>query len=71
MSLGLASELNQTLRKFKIRVSDLHSGLSQTKRQYILEKFREGSINVIVATDVAARGIDVPEVNLIIQSNRK
>jgi superfamily II DNA/RNA helicase len=69
MILGLADNIGYILSRYKIKVSELHSGFSQRKRQLILDKFREGFINVLVATDVAARGIDVPEVNLIVQSN--
>lgn len=55
------------LKKRKINSSDLHSDISQSRRQIILKNFKQGSLNVIVATDVAARGIDIPEINLVIQ----
>lgn len=55
------------LRKRNIHTLDLHSDISQSRRQIILGKFKQGDLNVIVATDVAARGIDVPEINLVIQ----
>jgi len=45
----------------------LHGDVSQSQRESILESFRNGSLNVLVATDVAARGIDVPGVTLVIQ----
>ncbi len=47
--------------------SDLHSDHSQNKRAHILSKFREGRLKVLVATDVAARGLDIPEINLVVQ----
>jgi superfamily II DNA/RNA helicase len=50
-----------------IRAASLHSDLSQNARERILDKFRGGELKVIAATDVAARGIDIPEINLIIQ----
>jgi ATP-dependent RNA helicase RhlE len=47
----------------------IHSGKSQTAREEALEKFRAGSIRVLVATDVAARGIDVKNVSLVVNYN--
>ncbi len=60
-------EIRRMLKKRNIDSLDLHSGISQTRRQIILGKFKQGNLNVIVATDVAARGIDIPEINLVIQ----
>jgi len=45
----------------------LHGDISQAQRDMTLKKFREGTFKVLVATDVAARGIDVSGVNLIVQ----
>ena len=39
----------------------LHGDLSQDQRDYVMRKFRSGSVQILVATDVAARGIDVDE----------
>jgi superfamily II DNA/RNA helicase len=50
-----------------IKVDHLHSDITQFKREKILESFRRGYLNVLVATDVASRGIDIPEVDLVIQ----
>ncbi|KAH8966435.1 hypothetical protein BDL97_03G025500 [Sphagnum fallax] len=44
----------------------LHGDISQAQREKTLDAFREGKITVLVATDVAARGLDVPNVDLII-----
>ncbi|RNA12717.1 DEAD-box ATP-dependent RNA helicase 53-like [Brachionus plicatilis] len=63
-----AIRLNFFLARNGFKTSDLHSDLSQRKREIILEKFRKGSLDIIVATDVAARGIDIPEVDLVIQA---
>lgn len=43
----------------------IHGDISQPKRDRVMEKFRKGSIEVLVATDVAARGIDVPHVEAV------
>ena len=42
----------------------LHGDIAQSSREVTLDSFRKGKINVLVATDVAARGLDIPEVRL-------
>ena len=61
-----AAELSDQLKKMGIRSADLHSDISQSRREMILNKFRNGIIKVVCATDVAARGIDIPEIDLIL-----
>eukprot|EP00742_Colponemidia_sp_Colp-10_P016085 GILJ01018406.1.p1 GENE.GILJ01018406.1~~GILJ01018406.1.p1 ORF type:complete len:531 (+),score=80.87 GILJ01018406.1:94-1593(+) len=48
------------------RVAGLHGSLKQGKRAAIIRNFKEGYIRVLVATDVAARGLDVPEIDHVI-----
>lgn len=43
----------------------LHGDISQNQRERTLGGFRDGRFNVLVATDVAARGLDVPNVDLV------
>lgn len=45
----------------------IHSGKSQEMRDAAISRFREGQVQVLVATDVAGRGIDIPNVNHVIQ----
>lgn len=45
----------------------IHGDVSQATREHTLRKFREGKTKVLVATDVAARGIDIPDVDLVVQ----
>lgn len=47
-------------------VGVLHGGRSQDQREDTLEKFRSGAIQVLVATDVAGRGLDIPDVTAVI-----
>ncbi|AET37625.1 mRNA splicing protein PRP28 Ecym_1395 [Eremothecium cymbalariae DBVPG len=58
------------LRKFqeesKFRVTILHGSKSQTQREHSLKAFREGKVDIMVATDVAGRGIDIPNVSLVV-----
>lgn len=48
------------------RAAPIHGDLSQNRREYAMRNFRDGRIELLVATDVAARGIDVPEVGHVI-----
>ena len=43
----------------------LHGDLKQTQRDIVMDKFRQGTIDILVATDVAARGIDVDDVEMV------
>ncbi|CAD5121178.1 DgyrCDS9713 [Dimorphilus gyrociliatus] len=45
----------------------LHGDIPQDKREMVLAGFREGKYKVLITTDVAARGLDIPEVDLVIQ----
>jgi ATP-dependent RNA helicase DeaD len=44
----------------------LHGDLSQNQREYVMKKFREGSLQLLVATDIAARGLDVDSLSHVI-----
>ncbi|KAL5977354.1 DEAD-box ATP-dependent RNA helicase 53, mitochondrial [Asimina triloba] len=48
------------------RCEPLHGDISQNQRERTLAGFRDGRFNILIATDVAARGLDVPNVDLII-----
>lgn len=54
------------LEKNNIRFGCFHGGMDQKDRERSLIKFRNGTNQVIVATDVAARGLDIPEVKYIV-----
>jgi ATP-dependent RNA helicase DDX3X len=63
-----AAWLSDTLRQeYRIPVDDIHSDKSQMQREASLKRFREGSIRVLVGTDVAARGLDISDVAHVIQ----
>jgi superfamily II DNA/RNA helicase len=55
------------LREAGVMAGSLHGGLTQGARARILTAFREGTVPVLVATDVAARGIHVDDVTLVLQ----
>ena len=55
------------LQRFGYDADKLTSDLSQQERERVLRRLREGRLRLLVATDVAARGIDIPELSHIIQ----
>ncbi|MBQ7382941.1 MAG: DEAD/DEAH box helicase [Paludibacteraceae bacterium] len=59
-------ELTRTLRMLKIDARAMHSDLEQHERDQVMLDFRNAKIDVLVATDVVARGIDVTDVPLVI-----
>ena len=58
--------LANQLARLHFNVDCLHGDLSQAERNRIIQRFKAGEINVLVATDVAARGIDVSDVDAVI-----
>ncbi len=61
-----ADYLHHLLRLLNHRVTSLHSKLPQRQRIDNLGRFRAAAARILVATDVAARGLDIPEVRLVI-----
>lgn len=62
-----AKKLSQSLTKQGIPCAQLHGNLNQNQRDRNLAAFETGEVNVLAATDVAARGIDVSGVELVVQ----
>ena len=58
--------LANQLARLHFNVDCLHGDLSQAERNRIMQRFKAGEINVLVATDVAARGFDVSDVDAVI-----
>ncbi|MGX2950543.1 ATP-dependent RNA helicase SrmB [Ursidibacter sp. B-7004-1] len=59
-------ELSETLRKRGIRSTYLEGEMAQTQRNQSITRLKEGVVNILVATDVAARGIDIDDVDFVI-----
>ena len=59
-------EVSRALTKAKISVGEMHSDLSQAERDDIMFKFKSGQIDVLVATDIVARGIDIDDIAMVI-----
>lgn len=61
-----ADRLADKLEKDNISVDAIHGNLSQNRRTKVIRDFRNGQIRVLVATDVAARGLDIPHIEHVI-----
>jgi len=61
-----AKALDQKLQKRGYKSASLQGNLSQNRRQAALNGFRDGEFNIMVATDIAARGIDISKVSHVI-----
>ena len=61
-----ADKLASNLKAEGFRVSAIHGDLSQKERDHVMNRFRKGADSILVATDIAARGIDVPAVGHVI-----
>ncbi len=59
-------KLGQELEKCGIRVTTIHGNKSQPKRSLAIKQFKENAIRVLIATDVAARGIDIKDISHVI-----
>lgn len=59
-------EVTKTLKRLKLNVGEMHSDLDQSQREAIMHEFRNGRINMLVATDIVARGIDIDDIRLVI-----
>lgn len=61
-----AKKIALALRKSGHKADEIHSNRSQAQRQKALKGFTAGRVRVLVATDIAARGIDVPTIELVV-----
>lgn len=59
-------DVTQALKRMKLNVGEMHSDLEQQQREFIMHEFKNGRINLLVATDIVARGIDIDDIRLVI-----
>ena len=59
-------QLSEYLQKHQYEADALHGDLKQSQRDYVLSKFRQKKLKYLIATDVAARGLDISHVDMII-----
>lgn len=63
---GVTERISDLLNKKGIQTGYYHGGMDQDDRERILVQFRNGSLNYLVTTDLAARGLDIPEMKHVI-----
>ncbi len=61
-----ASWVKDRLRDANVMAEEIHSDIPQNQREKTLLRYREGKFNVLVATDVAARGLDIPTISHVV-----
>ena len=54
------------MQRMSLNVGEMHSDLEQAQRDAIMHEFRNGRINMLIATDIVARGIDIDDIRLVI-----
>ncbi len=59
-------EVTKALKQMKLNVGEMHSDLEQAQREEVMYQFKAGHINILVATDIVARGIDIDDIRLVI-----
>ena len=65
-SIKSVREIKKTLNKAGMRASEMHSGLDQSEREDTIRDFKNKKIRILVATDILSRGIDIKEIELVI-----
>ena len=59
-------EVTKAFRRLNMNVGEMHSDLEQSQRDQIMHEFKNGRINILVATDIVSRGIDIDDIRLVI-----
>ncbi len=59
-------DLTEALKSRGLRVESLHGGISQAERDRVMKKLRAGTLELVVATDVAARGLDIGHLSHVV-----
>ena len=66
MFAKIVKEVAKALKMMKLNVGEMHSDLEQAQREFIMHEFKSGRINILVATDIVSRGIDIDDIRLVI-----
>ncbi len=59
-------EINRSLRSMNFNSGEMHSDLEQSQRDEVMYQFKSGQIDILVATDIVARGIDIDDISMVI-----
>ena len=62
----MAEKIDAWLKANDFKCAMLSGDVPQKKRETLLQRFKDGSVNVLIATDVAARGLHIPDVNFVV-----
>ncbi|OIO73054.1 MAG: hypothetical protein CO186_03300 [Zetaproteobacteria bacterium CG_4_9_14_3_um_filter_49_83] len=61
-----AERIVKAMQRLEVNCQSIHGDKDQTERSDVMQSFRDGALRVLVATDVSARGIDVPDIDFVI-----
>jgi ATP-dependent RNA helicase RhlE len=61
-----AERVHQAMNRVALKTLTIHGDKTQDERNDVMQQFREGSTNILIATDLSARGIDIEGVNLVV-----
>lgn len=61
-----AERVAKAMERVQIRTMTIHGDKDQNMRTAVMQKFKSGDCNILIATDVSARGIDIPDVNYVV-----
>lgn len=64
--INKVKEVNRALLRMNINSGEMHSDLTQPERDEMMYKFKSGKIDVLVATDILSRGIDIDDISMVI-----
>ena len=59
-------EIAAAFKRMKFNVGEMHSDLDQSQRDVVMREFKSGRIDILVATDIVSRGIDIDDIRLVI-----
>ena len=59
-------DITRRLKRMKINCAEMHSDLSQAERDEVMYRFKAGQVDVLVATDIVSRGIDIDDIRIVL-----
>merc|ERR1711879_409443 len=65
--IAMAGPLDQALRRFGISSGQLHGKQTQDVREDVVKRFRTGEYEMLIASNVASRGLDFPDIRIVVQ----
>ena len=58
--------MSAALKKLRLNAEEIHSDLDQSEREKVLNRFRSKELNILVATDIVSRGIDIEDIDMVL-----